>query len=244
MVDAGQLHGRRVLGVGASRAGSRCRGRTAACARRRRAPCSGSRRTRRRARRASPGARGAGWSTGRAPLAGRQLHAVDAVGVLDHQLAAVVLVRVGEEQRRRQVGADAVRRAGDLPDGVVDVVAERLPALVAVEERREDAQRQRRGDEQRVALQRRRIRSPSSRATGWSSGSCRLSLARADWWPAVTRPSTQSAASSAWRAAWRPARRVSTSGMCDQHARILRSRSWPSGRRCEARPGCSGRRCC
>ena len=77
-----------------------------------------------------------------------------AVGVLDHQLAAVVLVRVGEEQRRRQVGADAVRRAGDLADGVVDVVAERLAALVAIEQRREDAQRQRRGDEQRVALQR------------------------------------------------------------------------------------------
>ena len=71
-------------------------------------------------------------------MTGRQLHAVDAVGVLDHQLAAVVVLGVGEEQRRRQVGADAVRRARHLADGVVDVAAERLAARVAVEERRED----------------------------------------------------------------------------------------------------------
>ena len=38
-----------------------------------------------------------------------------------------------------------------------------------------------------------RIRSPSCRATGWSSGNCTLFFALADWWPAVTRPSTQSA---------------------------------------------------
>src|SRR5262249_54818119 len=42
--------------------------------------------------------------------------------------------------------------------------------------------------------------SPSCCATGWSSASCILSLARADWWPAVTRPSTQSASSSILRA--------------------------------------------
>ena len=62
--------------------------------------------------------------------------------------------RLGEEQRRREIGADAKRRAGDLANRVVDVIAERVPALVAVEERRKDAQRQRRGHEQRAALQR------------------------------------------------------------------------------------------
>ena len=44
-------------------------------------------------------------------------------------------------------------RAGHLADRVVDVAAERLAARVAVEERREHVQRQRRGDEERVLLQ-------------------------------------------------------------------------------------------
>src|ERR1700722_472907 len=39
-----------------------------------------------------------------------------------------------------------------------------------------------------------RIIAPSSRAAGLPSGNCMLSFARADWWPAVTLPSTQSAA--------------------------------------------------
>jgi hypothetical protein len=44
--------------------------------------------------------------------------------------------------------------ARHLADRVVDVTAERLAARIAVEERREHVQRQRRGDEERVALQR------------------------------------------------------------------------------------------
>jgi hypothetical protein len=42
-----------------------------------------------------------------------------------------------------------------LANGVVDVRAERLPALIAVEKRRKDLQRQRRRHKQRVVLQRR-----------------------------------------------------------------------------------------
>ena len=57
-------------------------------------------------------------------VSGRQLDRVHAVGVLDDQLAAVVFVGLGEEQRRREIGANAKRRARDLPDRVVDVVAE------------------------------------------------------------------------------------------------------------------------
>ena len=54
-----------------------------------------------------------------------------------------------------KIGADAMPRAGDLPDGVVDVIAEGVPALIAIEQRRKDAQRQRCRHEQRIALQRR-----------------------------------------------------------------------------------------
>ena len=48
------------------------------------------------------------------------------------------------------------------------------------------------------------IMSPISRASGVPSAICRLCLALADWWPAVTRPSTHLARSiSSWhRATW------------------------------------------
>ena len=45
-----------------------------------------------------------------------------------------------------------------------------------------------------------RIISPSSRAGGASFGQLQVVLDLADWWPAVTRPSTHSAASSRRRA--------------------------------------------
>ena len=52
-----------------------------------------------------------------------QLDAVDAVGVFHHQFAAVVFVRRIEEEGRRQIGADAMRRTGHLADCIVDVGA-------------------------------------------------------------------------------------------------------------------------
>ena len=61
---------------------------------------------------------------------------------------------LGEKQRGRQIGANAQRRAGDLPDRVVDVIAEGLSASIQVEQRRKDPERQRRGREQRAVLQR------------------------------------------------------------------------------------------
>src|SRR5262245_32148668 len=48
-----------------------------------------------------------------------------------------------------------MRRAGYLANGVVYMSAERLPALIAVEKRREDFQWQRRRHKQRVGFQRR-----------------------------------------------------------------------------------------
>src|SRR5262245_20493933 len=56
------------------------------------------------------------------------------------------------------------------------------------------------------------IRSPISLASALPSGICRLSLALADWWPAVTRPSTQVAPdiSSRQRATWASVRTLGT----------------------------------
>ena len=88
-------------------------------------------------------------------VAGRQLHRVRAERVFHDELAAVVVVRVTEKQRRGQIGPYADGRAGDLADGVVHVRAERHADLVAVEERRKDAARDRGRDEQGAALQRR-----------------------------------------------------------------------------------------
>ncbi len=85
-------------------------------------------------------------------MAGGQLDALDAVGVLDLQLAAVVIVV--QEQRRRKVGADAARRARQGPHRVVDMGAERHAAFVFVEQRRIDGAGQGGADEQCVALER------------------------------------------------------------------------------------------
>jgi hypothetical protein len=61
-------------------------------------------------------------------VAGRQLDRAAAEGVLDDQLAAVVLARIGEEQGAADVGPDPLAAARDEPDSVVDVVAERVRA--------------------------------------------------------------------------------------------------------------------
>jgi hypothetical protein len=43
-------------------------------------------------------------------VAGGQLDFVGAVEVLDHQFAAVIFVRLGQKQRDRQIGPDALAR--------------------------------------------------------------------------------------------------------------------------------------
>jgi hypothetical protein len=90
----------------------------------------------------------------RAPRVTGLTRRVGAVHVLHDQLAAVVLLGAAEEQRHREVGADAEGRARHLAHGVVDVGPEGHPRLVTVEERREHAQRQGRRDEERTALER------------------------------------------------------------------------------------------
>ena len=91
-------------------------------------------------------------------VAGRQLDPLAAVGVLDHQLAAVVFVRVAEEQRGGQVGAYPLGAVAHLAHRVVDVEAEVAAGRVAVEQRREHLVRQGGGHEQRVLPQARQHR--------------------------------------------------------------------------------------
>ena len=80
-----------------------------------------------------------------------------AVEVLDHQFAAIILLRFGQKQRDRQVGPDPQAGQTISPHRVVDMDAEMMPVggRVAVEQRRKDLQRDRRRDESRVRGQRR-----------------------------------------------------------------------------------------
>src|SRR5690606_14855783 len=66
---------------------------------------------------------------------------------LDDQFAAVVFVRFAQEQRCGEVPTDADRRTREREDRVVDMVAVGAGAGIAVEARRQDLQRQSRGDE-------------------------------------------------------------------------------------------------
>src|SRR5438270_3411293 len=69
-------------------------------------------------------------------VARRQFHGMRAVRILDHQFSSVILVRLSEEQRRRNVRTNAMTRPGNLPDRVVDMHPKRLASRVSVEQRR------------------------------------------------------------------------------------------------------------
>jgi hypothetical protein len=71
---------------------------------------------------------------------------VNSVGVFDNEFAAIIVFWFGKKQSGGNVGANAVTGAGDLPESVVNVSAERLAALIAIEKRWENAQGKRRGD--------------------------------------------------------------------------------------------------
>ena len=105
-------------------------------------------------------------------IARRQLHPLRAVRVLDDEFAAVVVAGRRQEQRRRQVGAEATAACRVHADRAVDVAAERHAFAVAVEERRKDLPRQRGREERRVSRERGEVVSPHSRAASESSGSC------------------------------------------------------------------------
>ena len=61
-----------------------------------------------------------------------QLDIVRAVGILDQQLAALILLGITEKQRRREIRADPVSRPADLPDRVVRVAPERLASVANI----------------------------------------------------------------------------------------------------------------
>lgn len=75
-----------------------------------------------------------------------------AVGVFDHQIAALIAFGLGQEQGRREVGADPSTAVGQITDAVVDMIAERMAFFrrVAIEQRRKDRLGQRRRKEQGV----------------------------------------------------------------------------------------------
>ncbi|MNM63748.1 hypothetical protein D3C81_751230 [compost metagenome] len=83
----------------------------------------------------------------------RQFHLLHAVGVLDHQFTAVVVLGVAQEQRRRQVGTHSLLAAAGLAQGVVDMEAEIATLSVTVDQRWKDFVRQGRRHELRVLPQ-------------------------------------------------------------------------------------------
>jgi hypothetical protein len=87
-------------------------------------------------------------------MPGGELYALCAVSILNHQFPALVLIRFREEQRRRNVRTNALPAAGDLADRVVHMSSKRQAPGVAVEQRRENLQWQRCGNEQRILPQR------------------------------------------------------------------------------------------
>src|SRR3546814_15433268 len=80
-------------------------------------------------------------------VARRQLDAVDAVAVLHRQFATAIIIGIAEEERCRQIAADAELRPFQHADGIGDMGGEPLADLIAVEERRKDMERERGGEE-------------------------------------------------------------------------------------------------
>src|SRR5690606_11418692 len=69
-------------------------------------------------------------------------------GVFDHELSAVVLVRVREKERAGDIRSHAIA-VPHHPYRTVDMRTARLPDAVAIEHRRQDSRRQCRGHERR-----------------------------------------------------------------------------------------------
>lgn len=87
-------------------------------------------------------------------VSGRKLHAMCSISVFNDQFAAFVFIRVGEKKRRGEIRANAMRRARYLADGVINMRAERLATLVAIEQRRENTLWQCGRNEERVLAKR------------------------------------------------------------------------------------------
>ena len=75
-------------------------------------------------------------------MAGGELHLVDAEGIFNDQVAAIVLSRRIQEEGGRKIRADPMWGSGYLTNRIVNVVAKRLTTFVPVEEWRKYFQRE------------------------------------------------------------------------------------------------------
>jgi hypothetical protein len=79
-----------------------------------------------------------------------KLDPLHAVVIFDHELAAVVLIRVGKEESRRKIGPNAMFGSAHLADRVIDVGTETLSARISIEQRWKYLSRKCCGNEQRI----------------------------------------------------------------------------------------------
>src|SRR5882757_10308122 len=84
----------------------------------------------------------------------RQLRFMNAVGVLDDQVATVIVFGRSQKEGRREVAAHAVRASLYMTDRVVYMRAKGLPTAITVEERWEDLHGQSGRDEERILAKR------------------------------------------------------------------------------------------
>ena len=143
VIDARKLHEfRRVTSESLYKSlDGRCRDRKSNCAPARRGPCFAARRMMPSACAARDRPHRMQASGGiKHKIAGRQLHFMRAIIVLDHEYAAVILVRLRQKQRDREVGANAHAGQWVAAHRVVDMHAEMLALAVAIEQRRKDVE--------------------------------------------------------------------------------------------------------
>lgn len=85
---------------------------------------------------------------------GRQFDCASAVGVFNHQFTTFVVFRFAEKQGGGKIGANTLGAARHTENGTIDMVAIVTAALIAIEARGKNLQRQGRSHEQRVLHQR------------------------------------------------------------------------------------------
>src|SRR5258707_14945799 len=70
-------------------------------------------------------------------MAGGQLDLVYPIRILDDEFSTVIFLGLSEEEGRRQIRANSMRRSGNLSNGIIDVSPEPLSILVTIKQRRE-----------------------------------------------------------------------------------------------------------
>jgi hypothetical protein len=86
-------------------------------------------------------------------IAGRQLHRPLIVSLADNELATIIVSRIAQKERCREVGSYPERSTRHRAHSPVDVSTVRLPPSVSIEQRGQNTHWQRRTDKQRVLIQ-------------------------------------------------------------------------------------------